>query len=863
MSRTHIPSQVGVLTASIALASTVASGLSQAQEETSSVDNLEEVVVTGTLIKGIKPVGSPVMGFTEEDIKETGAVSASDLLRRSALVPDFNSVPEPTTDASIPFQPISLRGLEPNPATLTLLNGHRLVPSGIGAVWVDPSIIPTSMLERVDIVPDGSSSIYGSDAAAGIVNFGTRESIDGTKVNLRYGEGAGSYDTLDFDITSGLNWAGGSLVASFAHEERSALLGKDLDYRIEDLTPYGGEDLRSRQCSPGNVTVGDTSYPLPGNTAGEPNICSDNGDLSFFPQQDRDTVFLSVSQTVNDRVSFDVLTYWSQVERTIFDPDNARSDGTITEANPYFESRAGETEHNVTYSYADVFGSARGNNSDSTSWQIIPELEIALAGDWTANAALNYGKNNYDFITNRINSTAESAALAATDIANALNPYDIAATNADVLAQIANYRESDSAEHELASLRVIFDGSIAQLDAGAVKLAVGGEFRQEEFSLKRLVGPRGGDQSGRSSGAEREVHSVFGEVYVPVTENLELSLSARYDDYDDFGDTTNPKIGFTWQAADAVIVRGSWGTSFSAPELSALGQEQRYELFLPFSPFRAADSAFFPDFFMPSFLVGGTTKLEAEESENWTLGVDIDVTENLTFNLTYFDILFENRVDQNAGFFFGPEYYDDPTNQDYFILQPQTAEEVIAQFGDLPVEGFPSLQAMFDIFGAPYVVSDQRKQNVGSYDVNGIDFSLDWGKPVGEGILTARLGGTYMFSKKKENVKGAGFYETLDEGDFSRPRNALNATASLGWSAGPLNISGTLYHKGGSDVGDESIDSYTTLSLFGSYAINDSWLLGLNIDNATDEDPPFRLVEDGVAYFAMPRTMSLSISANF
>ena len=160
--------------------------------QTEDEEDVEVISVTGTLIEGVNPVGSNVIGLNQEKIIEQGVTSATDLLRRIPQMADFNAVPENTLTASIPFEPPQIRGIGglSGMATLVMLGGNRLVPVG-PMNWVDSSMIPASLLERVEVIPDGGSSIYGSDAVAGVINFIPKKDMEGGELSVQYGMGAG------------------------------------------------------------------------------------------------------------------------------------------------------------------------------------------------------------------------------------------------------------------------------------------------------------------------------------------------------------------------------------------------------------------------------------------------------------------------------------------------------------------------------------------------------------------------------------------------------------------------------------------------------------------------------------------------
>lgn len=847
-----------------------------AEETVDTPKEVEVISVTGTLIEGVNPVGSNVISMSEDDIKELGGSSATDLLRKLPQMNDFNQLPKPTGDASIPFQPPQIRdigGLS-GMATLVLLNGHRIVPQGVGLNWIDTSMIPSSLLERVEVIPDGGSSIYGSDAVAGVINFIPKKDMDGGEITANFGIGKDGYQTYDISGAYGTSWNNGSLITAISYSDTDPVFGTGLDYRTENLTDVGGDDGRNIQCAPGNVVLNDTSYGLPSLSEGSTNYCSTGGDYSYFPESKRGSIFSFLQHEFSDTVSLDVMAYYSNRKAVDYDPRDNRAQVDITSSNPYFTPVNDEEEHTVAFSYEDAFGGlARKNPSEYRSWGITPTLKVILNDSWNIKGSMNFGRSISEYNDYGINANAQTAALNSTDIETALNPYDVTQTNSTVLAAIDDWLLYQRSVQQMLEAKVMASGNLFDIEAGTVKVAFGAEVRKEEYDKLSREGEQSGDNQVVYNEADRESKSLFGELYIPLVnannalpgiQSLDLSVSARYDDYNDVGDTTNPKIGLTYKPSDDLTIKASWGTSFHAPALADLAAPLQYELFLPFSPLRAADSAFFPDFFKPSFTVGGAKEgIKPEEAETWSIGANWYINDSLILDLTYWSVEYEDRLDQNAGFYFGPGYYASDVNEPYYVLNPSSAQEVIDKFGDLPAAGFQSLQQMFDIFGSPYVVSDQRKDNMGAYNLKGLDYSLRYFTDIDLGEIDAIISGTYILTRDKENVKGSGFSDTLLLGDFNSAISPLNITTKVGLRNDNIYVSATLLHTSSAEIGEEKIGSFTTLSLFGSYELSTDTTLTLNIDNALDAAPPFRLVEDGVSFHSMGRTLTVGVKTSF
>lgn len=214
-------------------------GRRRSSAELNGERRLEQITVTGTNIRGMAPDSSPAKIFTRDDILVTGASTAQDFVRtlpanfgggsnagQAGLPNDTNAGFNSGMSGSLGSS-VNLRGLGSD-ATLVLLNGHRLAPSsGIGD-FVDISMIPASAIERVEVLTDGASSIYGGDAVAGVVNFVLREDFDGLEASLRYGSVTrGSFDETRASVTAGRSWGSGNGMLVYEYFTQSSLSSAD------------------------------------------------------------------------------------------------------------------------------------------------------------------------------------------------------------------------------------------------------------------------------------------------------------------------------------------------------------------------------------------------------------------------------------------------------------------------------------------------------------------------------------------------------------------------------------------------------------------------------------------------------------
>jgi len=190
----------------------------------------------------------------------------------------------------------------PATATLPLLNGHRVVAGGANETNPDFPFLPDLAIERVEIVADGASSIYGSDAIAGVVNFITRKRYSGVELSTRYGA-ADDYHSFSVSGLAGRGWDRGSILAAYQYSENGNVTGADRDYRIVDFRPYGGVDTRGTSCPAPNVLIGATVYGAPGLTPNSTNYCDVGGPVDLVPASRLHSAFLTSRQELSDTVT--------------------------------------------------------------------------------------------------------------------------------------------------------------------------------------------------------------------------------------------------------------------------------------------------------------------------------------------------------------------------------------------------------------------------------------------------------------------------------------------------------------------------------------------------------------------------------
>nr|WP_295660028.1 TonB-dependent receptor [Polymorphobacter sp.] len=545
-----------------------------------------DIVVTGSRIRGVTATGSNVIAIDQAKIAEEPVISTNDLLRRLPQVVGLgtnrnggaaqNGQANATRGAGI-----NLRGIGTN-ATLLLYDGKRFPPQGTQGQYTDPAVLPSIALERVEVVADGASAIYGSDAIAGVVNFILRKKLDGAEFRLRSGLTEEGYNEQQAAAIVGNTWSTGSAMLAGEYTRNDALIAGDLPFYKDNNVSRGGRDLRTTFCNPGTISAGGSTYAIPAGgvtranvgslTAGTANRCFYNTNDAVIPQQQRVSAVGNLSQQIGDRIRVFADGYYSYREGIDLGTGDTFT-ATVRNTNPFFVSPVpGLTSETVNYSLLPELGANR-NHFHSYSWNLSGGVEAKLFGDWVATAYYAHGESK-DIADRRlgVNSSALAAALADTNPATALNVFG-GPNNPATLARIHDNYFIIAGATRLDVGNVQFAGSLFSLPGGNVRVAVGGEYRKEYTFTDLTVGSSVAQAHIKDAGS-RNVKAGFGELYVPIfagpnaidgIQELSLSLAGRYEHYSDFGDTTNPKVGVTYRPVSGVTFRGSYGTSFRAP----------------------------------------------------------------------------------------------------------------------------------------------------------------------------------------------------------------------------------------------------------------------------------------------------------
>jgi iron complex outermembrane receptor protein len=638
-----------------------------AQEPTpapATTGDLAEIIVTGSRIRGATPVGSTVTTVSRQDIDLAAPVSTTALVQRLPQV--FNlGVSESSRGQSggsgnITYgSSINLRGLGPF-STLTLLEGRRAVPQGTTGFAIDPSIVPTVALSRVEVVADGASALYGSDAVAGVVNLLLRRDFEGVEASVRGGI-ADDYEEQQAAIIGGKGWDGGNFMAAYEYTSRDNLSGLDRDFFRGDLTGRGGRDFRVVQCNPGNIVVGGVSHAIPSSgvtpaTAASllpntTNRCDNAQFQDLLPEQERHSFVTTFDHEINDRVKLFADGFWTRRE-FVNQVGNQAAALTVRNVNPFFVAPPGSTATQVTVNYS--FGDQLPSNDTfgfSEAYQATVGAGFNVFGEWNLETSYTYGRDTERSTSQYgINNAALAAALARTDPATALNPFSAAPNNAAALEGLANQLFIAPGDTRFSGWELKLDGPIFALPGGDVRAAIGYEGHRLTSVSGLITGTWETPVVAMNPEVRRTVNSAYAEVLIPLfgagnartgLRELTLDLAVRSDNYSDLADgsTVNPKFGIDWVPMDKLKFRGTYGESFRAPTFAQIyGNSSALYVQNYSDPTRGGAIT------QGVTLSGGNLELEPETASTYTFGVDFEPVDGARLNLTYFHIEYEKQI---------------------------------------------------------------------------------------------------------------------------------------------------------------------------------------------------------------------------
>jgi iron complex outermembrane recepter protein len=855
-----------------------------------SLDGMQEVLITGSLIHTAVDVLSPLISLSQKDLAQAPYNTVQDSLYQVPLV----SLDAPREDlpgnGNYQFGAgINLRALGVG-ATLVLVNGKRQPLSGFRGDFVDVSAIPWAAVERMEVLPDGASAVYGSDAIGGVINIILKNDFRGAETQLRFGSAPGGPDETTVSQLLGTDWGTGKAMLAYQYSDATPLAAASRGYASNaDKRPFGGRDYRSIYANPGNLF--DPSLPeqifgiSPGQDGASPSIATltpgsfnlENpfAQYDLFPHRLSHSLYVTTSQAVSDLFEFFTETRftWREIHARRFPTQETL---LVPPTNPFFVAPTTSLSRAaVTYSFLQDLGP---NTLTTTDIQYVGTLgtQLRLPRDWHATLAVSYGSDHLSSLEyNLPDPYALDAALADSNPTTAFNPYvDSAHTNPATLQAIRLDRSLRAAS-EIAATSLVADGPLCELPAGVVKLALGIERRQETSGQDIPILLQSQDQFVFQR-YDRTTTAAFAELQLPLSggprsggpPRLELTLAARYDRYSDFGSAATPMERITWSPLRSMRLRVSWGKSFRVPplaELYDLSQNQVSFAYLP-DPHAAMGNSLV----LVQSGVGGD--LKAETATTWTAGLDLkpEAFPGFEASVTGFAVDYRNRITQPA--------LDDPDNilfrasewAPFIIRNPSSTE--VATLCESPLFGGSRAACLAS---SPAAIIDYRLTNLTLTRETGVTLDVSQS-------LASRWG-ELRFSVNASDLLEFDQTATV----LSPARSVLNTVgnpisihsqAAAEWylhsaaQPGPavraaLHYTGAYRNPGSVLVPHVRSATTVDLQLFGLTRSDDHWWdnlrLSLNVQNVFNQSPPF--VDSPFGYDisnAQPRGRTVSLLAS-
>ena len=637
---------------------------------------IEEIVVTGTSIRGTAPIGSNLISFGQPDIENTPSGDVNEVLR---AIPSLTASQASGQggDAS-DFQPnIHQLGGSASNSTLVLIDNHRTALTGTNHPLVDPSILAPIMLERIEVLPDGASSIYGSDAVAGVINFVTRKRFDGLLLNGSTGFGDG-YSRYNADVLWGTDWQGGGTLFSYSYSYQSELKTSARPWAHGDYTAIGGTNFKTFACSPATVQPenSDNIYLSPQSSMSVANMAANStcdnaiyGDL--LPREIRQSVVAKFRQSLGSKLTTSLdFVFGNRTDQSVVSRGNVTATvyGAGSQANPFFVAPPGTgvAKETVRWDADALLGPGAQTQNGAENGYVNFNAEYELAGDWRLTLLTLIGKDHsYTYNQGQLCASCAYEALNGTTsgsgdttipsipgtstiilqlpltTTNALDVWDPPATNqtsAAALSKLVDSATTTDFYNTTNQFRVGADGTLFELPAGPVKGALGAEFLKYDLNERQTnaqgTGPASqGGSSLHEYQFQRSVKAVYGELDVPLVgkqnalplvEKLDVGVSGRYDSYSDVGPTFNPKIGVGWQMLDWVKLRSSMSRSFVAPADDILGNQYGNHSGSGFVPSTASFQVTTAAYPLAGLLPGCSPSLPTCNISSGTPGIEIN-----------------------------------------------------------------------------------------------------------------------------------------------------------------------------------------------------------------------------------------------
>ncbi len=830
--------------ANIALAATLAVVVSAGAEQTGP---LEEVVVTaktGSRIVGQADSPSPLLNYDGKTMLDAGLKDIRDIVGALAInAGSENNSDNLTQNYTVGTANINLRGLGVA-STLVLLNGRRQVLSAAqtddGSSFVDlAALVPALAIERVEILKDGAAAIYGSEAVAGVANFITRQDFEGAEFQAEYRSrtGGASQNDLAVDgVVGGTLGDAGQFLLAASYLDRTGLVLVEVDWLRPSTSGFG---------NPGSFNL-----PSQGRTVADPECerydgllqqLADGGALCRFDYGPQITAVPNEQRTQTwGRIDWrwgEAMQSWAEfgharneIKRDVSPsfpvlntprvpadhPGNPYGEDVLFQGRPYGYGHPPEVNH-YRHETTRIALGLEGRLSDQTAWNIslVHAVNDALLNprdviiDNFQAALLGFGGNDCD-------TGGGAAPVAGRGSCLYFNPFssNFSAAPGEALHNATELREFiigdyfGDGESQLSTLEANLTGYLPVFGGG---YAAGVQYREQslEYAYDPITRRDGfGFLIGNTDfAAQDDVYAAYGEVWLPLTERIEITGALRYEDYGTgTGDTLDPKLTLLFRATGALSLRSSFSTSFRAPSpFQTQGVQTNFTNIVDHDGSRT----------FAGRRTLGDPHLEPETSRALNFGTTWRDGDRWVFNADLWRYSFKN------------------------VLRKDNAQAIVnADPFDPRIKRTSA--GTISIVNVAFINADK-------IETTGIDLSARANLESHGGMFTAWAEATWLLDYDVTNagveVNALG---KLNRANIGAPNQQFRAVFGAGWSRNSLRLSGLLRHVGSyEDDAGGGIDSFTTLDATVSWSLGD--LLGggtetsitLGAANLLEEDPPY------------------------
>ena len=706
------------------------------------------------------------------------------------------------------------RGLDDG-ATLVLLNGHRLAPSGTAGGWTDVSVIPVAAIERVQLLPGGLSVTQGGDAIGGTINFLSPRKFEGSETDAAYGHvSSGPMGELRIAQLEGGEWNGGNGFLAVEYYRTGDLQASYRARATSDLTRWGGQNLDSPDCNPGSIVGTGIQY-----------LCDRWHGADLEPAQRHYSALGTASFALGDQTVLSVDALASERDLNVLLQDYTAT-LQVPATNAWIpRNLAGPLA--VEYSFSGVLGQPFAIAAIHTG-NFASTITTDFRRGWSALGQIGWG---IETLTQRQYNWPDFSALdpllASSDPTLAFDPFqNPSRTSAATITSIRTQVRYDS-DSQIRWTTAELKGPMFHLPGGDATVTIGSEYRQQTLNSHQQAATETTDLS-------RDVISPFVQLHFPALDKdsiigqVDADAGVRNDRYSDVGSAIVPQIGARWAPTPSYSIKGSWAHPARPPDLPDLSQSNNYSAILSIPDASSGTNR--------SVLVttGGNPTLHVESAETWNLEVDTTPASvpGLSAGLAFFDAHFANKVEQTL---LERNILQDPSLAYSVIRNPSPQLRATICDSSTFRGGPPSTCQSAPI----YALIDLREHNVAQTWTDGFD--------VNGRYLLDRLGhweigavGTYILNYEKRQTPGSPNLQLVNT--QSNPIS-LKTRAYVTWALRPFELTCAVNYSGSyhdiASVPERSVASWTTEDLRLSYDPFGSLNVSLNIKNLGNTESPF------------------------